>query len=54
MTRRAGTIYAILIGSLSAVFQLYVSVSIGPYLALLFVSLLTPTFDKWFHPRPLV
>jgi len=47
-------VYALIIGSLAAVFQLYVSVAIGPYLALLAASLLTPTFDKWFRPRTLV
>jgi Na+-translocating ferredoxin:NAD+ oxidoreductase RnfD subunit len=54
MTRRARTLYALLIGTFSAVFQLYVSVSIGPYLALLAVSLGTPTLDKLFPPRTLV
>jgi Na+-translocating ferredoxin:NAD+ oxidoreductase RnfD subunit len=54
MTRRARTIYALLIGILAAVFQLYVSVSIGPYLALLAVSLITPTLDKLFPPRTLI
>jgi Na+-translocating ferredoxin:NAD+ oxidoreductase RnfD subunit len=54
MTRRARTIYAILIGVGTAAIQLYVSVSIGPYLALLAVSLLTPTLDKLFRPRTLV
>jgi hypothetical protein len=54
MTRRARTIFALLVGALSAICQLYASVSFGPYLALLLVSLLTPTFDKWFHPRTLV
>ena len=54
MTRRARTIFAILVGALSAICQLYASVSFGPYLALLLVSSLTPTFDKWFHPRTLV
>jgi Na+-translocating ferredoxin:NAD+ oxidoreductase RnfD subunit len=54
MTRRARTIYALLIGAFAAVFQLYVSVSIGPYLALLAVSLATPTLDKLFPPKTLV
>jgi len=54
MTRRARTLYALLIGILAAIFQLYVSVSIGPYLALLAVSLATPTLDKLFPPRTLV
>jgi len=34
--------------------QLYVSVSYGPYLALLIISLLTPTLDRFFRQRPLV
>jgi Na+-translocating ferredoxin:NAD+ oxidoreductase RnfD subunit len=54
MTRRARTLYALLVGLLSAGFQLYASVAIGPYLGLLMASLLTPTLDKWFRPRPLV
>src|SRR5439155_19980570 len=54
MARRARVIYASLTGTLTAVLQLYISVSFGPYLALLVVSLLTPTFDKMFRPRPLV
>jgi Na+-translocating ferredoxin:NAD+ oxidoreductase RnfD subunit len=54
MARRARIIYAILIGLLAAFLQLYISVSFGPYMALLLVSLLTPTFDKMFRPRPLV
>jgi Na+-translocating ferredoxin:NAD+ oxidoreductase RnfD subunit len=54
MARRARAIFAVLIGLLAAVFQLYVSVSFGPYLALLIVSLVTPTCDKVFRPRPLV
>ena len=54
MTRRARTIYALLVGTFAALFQLYVSVSIGPYLALLAVSLATPTLDKLFPPRTLV
>jgi Na+-translocating ferredoxin:NAD+ oxidoreductase RnfD subunit len=54
MARRARTIYALLIGTFAAIFQLYVSVSIGPYLALLAVSLATPTLDKLFPPRTLV
>jgi Na+-translocating ferredoxin:NAD+ oxidoreductase RnfD subunit len=54
MTRRARTLYALLIGIFAAIFQLYVSVSIGPYLALLAVSLATPTLDKLFPPKTLV
>jgi Na+-translocating ferredoxin:NAD+ oxidoreductase RnfD subunit len=54
MARRARFIYALLIGVLAAGFQLYASVSFGPYLAMLVLSLLTPTLDKLFAPRPLV
>lgn len=54
MTRRGRVIYSLTIGVLAAVFQLYVSVAIGSYLALMSASLLTPTLDKWLRPRPLV
>jgi Na+-translocating ferredoxin:NAD+ oxidoreductase RnfD subunit len=48
------TIYSLVIGALAAVFQLYVSVSFGSYLALMAASLLTPALDKWICPRTLV
>lgn len=54
MARRARIIYAAIIGLLCAVAQLYVSVDFGPYVALLIASLLTPTLDWMFRPRPLV
>lgn len=54
MARRARAIYGVLIGLLAAIFQLYLSVAFGPYLALLVVSLVTPTCDKLFRPRPIV
>jgi len=54
MTRRGRTIYAILVGIGTAVAQLYASVSFGPYLGLLMVSLITPSMDKWFCAKPLV
>lgn len=54
LVRRSRAIYAVLIGVTTAIFQLYVSVTIGPYLALLGVSLLSPTLDKIFRPRALV
>jgi len=54
MTRRGRVIYSVMIGVLAAVFQLYVSVAFGSYLALMSASLLTPTRDKWLRPRPLV
>lgn len=43
--------WACLIGVSAAVLQLYVSVSLGPYLALLMVGLLTPVLDRWWRPR---
>lgn len=54
MARRARLIYAAFAGVLCATMQLYVSVSFGPYLALLLASLLTPSLDMWFRPRPLI
>ncbi|HEY7087075.1 MAG TPA: RnfABCDGE type electron transport complex subunit D [Tepidisphaeraceae bacterium] len=54
ITRRARALYAILIGVLAGVFQIYVSVAIGPYLALLIASLITPGLDKAFVPKTLV
>jgi Na+-translocating ferredoxin:NAD+ oxidoreductase RnfD subunit len=54
MTRRARIIYAAVIGCLCAAAQLYVSVDFGPYVALLVASLLTPTLDWMFRPRPLI
>lgn len=54
MSRRARIVYAILIGFFCAIAQLYISVALGSYLALLVVSLLTPTFDKWLKPRTLL
>jgi hypothetical protein len=50
----ARVVYALIAGLFAAIFQLYVSVSIGPYLALLAASALTPLFDKVFRPRTLV
>ena len=54
MARRARTIYAILIGAMTAALQLYMNVVLAPYLALLMASLLTPALDRLFAPRPLV
>jgi Na+-translocating ferredoxin:NAD+ oxidoreductase RnfD subunit len=53
MTRRGRTIFAVFLGFVCATFQLYVSVSFGPYLALLIASLLTPELDRWFGVRPI-
>jgi electron transport complex protein RnfD len=54
MNRRARVAFASLVGVLTAIFQLYVSIAIGAYLALLATSLVTPQLDKWFKPRTLV
>ena len=54
ITRRGRAIFAILLGLLSAVFQMYASVSIGPYIALLITALLTPTLDRAMRPHTLV
>jgi Na+-translocating ferredoxin:NAD+ oxidoreductase RnfD subunit len=53
MTRRGRTLFAVVIGVLMAALQLYVSVSWGPYVALLCAGLVTPLADRWFQPRPL-
>jgi hypothetical protein len=47
-------VYAIVVGILAAVAQLYLSVSFGPYVALVLASPLTPLLDRWARPRPLV
>jgi Na+-translocating ferredoxin:NAD+ oxidoreductase RnfD subunit len=54
MTRGGRTTYAIIAGGLTAPALLYVSVSVGPYLATFAASLLTPVLDRWFQPDPLV
>jgi Na+-translocating ferredoxin:NAD+ oxidoreductase RnfD subunit len=54
LSRRGRTIFAIVLGVLAGVFQLYASVLIGPYIALLVASLLTPTMDRRLKPRTLV
>jgi Na+-translocating ferredoxin:NAD+ oxidoreductase RnfD subunit len=54
MARRARVLYGLLVGILAAGLQLYVSVSYGPYLALLIISLLTPSLDRLFRQHPLV
>jgi hypothetical protein len=51
MTRRGRAVFAILIGAVAAAVQMYVDVSYGPYVALLVVSLFTPTIDRIFGPR---
>ncbi len=54
ITRRGRSVFAIGLGVLCAIFQLYASVSMGPYIALLVIVLLTPTLDRAMTPRPLV
>jgi Na+-translocating ferredoxin:NAD+ oxidoreductase RnfD subunit len=54
LTRRGRAVYALLVGVCAAVLQLYISVSFGPYLALLLVSLLTPALDRFLKPNCLV
>jgi Na+-translocating ferredoxin:NAD+ oxidoreductase RnfD subunit len=54
MAHRPRVIFAAMIGLLSALLQLYVSVDFGPYIALLLVCLLTPSLDWFFRPRPSV
>jgi Na+-translocating ferredoxin:NAD+ oxidoreductase RnfD subunit len=54
MAQRARILYGLLVGVLAAGLQLYVSISYGPYLALLIISLITPACDRVFKPHPLV
>jgi len=54
VTRKARVVYAVVAGLLAAPAQLYISVSMGPYLAVFAASLLTPLLDRWFTPTPLV
>ncbi|MDP9173085.1 MAG: RnfABCDGE type electron transport complex subunit D [Planctomycetota bacterium] len=54
ITRRGRSIFGICLGVLAAVLQLYVSSSIGPYVALMIVSLITPLLDRVLRPRTLV
>lgn len=54
ITKGARAIYAIIVGIIAAVAQLYLSVSFGPYLAIVLASPLTPLLDRWVRPRPLV
>ncbi len=54
ITKTARAIYAILVGVIAAVAQLYLSVSFGPYVAVVLASPFTPLLDRWVRPRPLV
>lgn len=46
--------YALMLGPLMALSQLYGSVAFGPFIALMAVSLLTPTIDRFTRARTLV
>ncbi len=54
LSRKGRVIYASLIGVLAAGFQLYLSVSLGSYLALLLVGFMTPFLDRCMGRRALV
>ena len=54
LARRWRVVYALILGMLMALAQLYSSVAFGPFLALLAVSLLTPTLDRFTRARTLV
>jgi electron transport complex protein RnfD len=54
LTKRGRTLYALTIGVLAATFQLYLSVSLGSYLALFLTGFTTPFLDRHLTSRPLV
>jgi electron transport complex protein RnfD len=54
MSRRGCFVYGALLGLLAAPAQLYGSVFIGPYVALLLADLASRTLDRLFPPRTLV
>ena len=54
LARRARTVYAIVVGILAASAQLYLSVSVGPYIALLIAGIIAAGLDRFFKPRTLV
>jgi electron transport complex protein RnfD len=54
MGRKAKVVFAIALGLLTAAFQLYLSTSFGPYVALLLAGLLSPWLDETFRARPLI
>ncbi len=54
MAKWARAVYAVVIGVLAAVSQRYVSISVGPFIALLAGSLLTPYLDRLLRPKPLI
>jgi electron transport complex protein RnfD len=54
MSRRGRAVYGVALGVLSAVAQLYGSVAVGPYVAMLLISLASPHLDRLFKPKTLV
>jgi electron transport complex protein RnfD len=54
LSRRARILYALVMGVLTATAQLYISVSVGPYIALLLAGVFAAWLDRFFRPRTLV
>jgi len=54
LSRKGRAIYAMLTGVMAAGFQLYLSVSLGSYLALLLAGLITPMLDRLLISKALV
>jgi Na+-translocating ferredoxin:NAD+ oxidoreductase RnfD subunit len=54
MSQRGKTVYGILIGLLAGPAQLYGSVALGPYVALLLAGLTSVILDRFLSPRALV
>jgi len=54
MSRGGRALYGMALGLLAAPAQLYGSVTVGPYVALLLITLASPKLDRLFRPRPLV
>jgi Na+-transporting NADH:ubiquinone oxidoreductase subunit NqrB len=52
--RPARSAYAVAIGLLSAALQLYVSVALGSYIAVMIAGLFASDLDRWLGTRPLV
>ncbi|MEM8874363.1 MAG: RnfABCDGE type electron transport complex subunit D [Planctomycetota bacterium] len=54
MSLQGRIVFATILGTLSAVLQVYLSTSLGPLIALCGVALLTPVLDRHALPRPLL
>ena len=54
MSRRGRAIYGLILGLLAAPAQLYGSVAVGPYVALLLAALTTAVLDRVCTPKALV